>query len=63
MLGYLLYQHTGKVTRIRVLDTKKSKMETTVIANGKKMLGMSILLLFVGIFEIQMRHYMVKDKE
>lgn len=35
MLGYLLYQHTGKVTRIRVLDTKKSKMEATVIANGK----------------------------
>ena len=35
MLGDLIYQHTGKVTRIRVLDTKKSKMETTVIANGK----------------------------
>lgn len=35
MLGDLIYQHTGKVTSIRVLDTAKSKMEATVIASGK----------------------------
>jgi hypothetical protein len=35
MLGDLIYQHTGKVTSIRVLDIEKSKMEATVIANGK----------------------------
>jgi hypothetical protein len=35
MLGDLIYQHTGKVTSIRVLDTEKSKMEATVIASGK----------------------------
>lgn len=33
MLGDLIYQHTGKVTSIRVLDTAKSKMEATVIFN------------------------------
>ncbi len=35
MLGDLIYQHTGKVTSIRVLDTAKSKIEATVIASGK----------------------------
>jgi hypothetical protein len=35
MSGDLIYQHTGKVSSIRVLDTEKSKMEATVIANGK----------------------------
>jgi hypothetical protein len=35
MLGDLIYQHTGKVTSIRVLDTEKSKMEATVIASRK----------------------------
>jgi hypothetical protein len=35
MLGDLIYQHTGKITSIRVLDNEKSKMEATVIASGK----------------------------
>ncbi len=31
MLGDLIYQHTGKITSIRVLDTEKTKIEATVI--------------------------------
>jgi hypothetical protein len=64
MLGNLIYQHTGKVTSIRILDTEKSKMEATVIASGKlKDIGNVNTTITYGIFEIQMRHYMVKDKE
>jgi hypothetical protein len=48
MLGDLIYQHTGKVTSLRILDTEKSKMEATIIASGKlKILEMSILLLLM----------------
>jgi hypothetical protein len=64
MLGNLIYQHTGKVTSIRILDTEKSKMEATVIASGKlKDIGNVNTTITYGIFEIQMRHYMMKDKE
>ena len=64
MLGNLIYQHTGEVTSIRILDTEKSKMEATVIASGKlKDIGNVNTTITYGIFEIQMRHYMVKDKE
>jgi len=64
MLGDLIYQHTGKVTSLRILDTEKSKMEATIIASGKlKDIGNVNTTITYGIFEIQMRHYMVKDKE
>jgi hypothetical protein len=64
MLGDLIYQHTGKVTSLRILDTEKSKMEATVIASGKlKDIGNVNTTITYDIFEIQMRHYMVKDKE
>jgi hypothetical protein len=35
MLEDLIYQHIGKVTSIRVLDTAKSKMEVTISTSGK----------------------------
>ena len=64
MIGDLIYQHTGKVTSLRILDTEKSKMEATVIASGKlKDIGNVNTTITYGIFEIQMRHYMVKDNE
>lgn len=64
MLGDLIYQHTGKVTSLRILDTEKSKMEATVIASEKlKDIGNVNTTITYGIFEIQMRHYMVKYKE
>ncbi|HEY9386707.1 MAG TPA: hypothetical protein VIP70_06685 [Nitrososphaeraceae archaeon] len=35
MLGDLILEHTGRVTSNKVLDSKKSKMENSIIANGK----------------------------
>jgi hypothetical protein len=53
MLGDLIYQHTGKVTSLRILDTEKSKMEATVIASGKlKDIGNVNTTITYGIFEI-----------
>jgi hypothetical protein len=64
MLGDLIYQHTGKITSIRVLDNEKSKMEATVIANGKlKDVGNVNITITYWNIQVQMGHYMVKDKE
>lgn len=47
MLGDLIYQHIGKITSIRVLDTEESKIRATVIANGKLKDIRNILLLLI----------------
>jgi len=44
MLGDLILEHTGKVTSNRVLDAEKSKMENSVIANGKAKGGVNITM-------------------
>ena len=35
MLGDLILEHTGKVASTRLLDSKKDKMENSVMASGK----------------------------
>jgi hypothetical protein len=45
MLGDLILEHTGEVAGTRLLDSKKDKMENSVIAIGKAKGGIDIILI------------------
>ena len=47
MLSDLLFEHKGKTTNSRILDSSVRKQEVTVVGKGKlKGLGVSLLITF-----------------